>query len=105
MTESCVGTLAIYAQPAWHDDAIILGDREGLAALRAAIDAALATGYGTADTFVQDGEGYTLHVAMGSYTELEPVCTPYMDDYAGDYTGTEPEALVAAKRAAKEATE
>jgi hypothetical protein len=67
-----MGILNIYGQESWHTDARIVGDREGLEALKQVIQDALDTagkGDGSATTpdepeplFASDGEGYQLTV-------------------------------------------
>ncbi len=59
--------LNIHSQETWHTDGRIVGNREGLLALRAAVDQALsvAGGRGTVDVFATDGEGYTVFVKKG----------------------------------------
>jgi hypothetical protein len=56
------GLLHIYSQSAWHEDAYIVGNRESLEELKKLIDKALETGKGDGDFWVNDGEGYPLHV-------------------------------------------
>lgn len=56
--------LHLYAQPAWHDDAWIVGNRAGLEALTQALQNALASSEGSAEVMVADGEGYTLKVYL-----------------------------------------
>jgi len=101
MTDSgFTNILAVYAEPAWHDDADVVGDREGLTALRDAIDAALATGYGRADVTMHDGEGYTVHVAMGTYDEFARLETPYTEGYAQSVGGESVDQYVREKQEA-----
>jgi hypothetical protein len=50
--------LHIWSQYAEHSEAFILGNREGLLALREAIDKALDVGQAHAMTFCTDGEGF-----------------------------------------------
>lgn len=57
--------LNIYAQPTYHEDAWIVGNLAGLAALRDAINAAIAmpgAGQSIAQVFATDGEGYRVIV-------------------------------------------
>jgi hypothetical protein len=60
--------LNIYGQEAWHDDARIVGNREGLEALRAVIADALSQGAATSQSvdpiFASDGEGYEVIVEL-----------------------------------------
>lgn len=48
----------ILPQAMWHDEAAIIGNEEGLRALRNAIDAALTREVARAEVFADDGEGY-----------------------------------------------
>ena len=59
---SSPATVHLHGQPARHDDARIVANREGLLALRHAIDGALASGAAMVPVFASDGDGYTLHV-------------------------------------------
>ena len=57
----------IYGQEAWHEEARIIGNLEGLTELRDTLDRAIATGNSeTNDTddpvFASDGEGYVIEV-------------------------------------------
>lgn len=53
----------LYAQYAPHQTAVIIGNREGIKALRDACDAALKEpGLVDIQAFVADGEGYTLGI-------------------------------------------
>lgn len=58
--------LNIYGQEAWHTEARIVGNEEGLLELRATIDRAIAEGKAISsdhDTlFASDGEGYEVIV-------------------------------------------
>ena len=56
--------LHVYAQPVWHEDAFIVGNRAALEDLRRAINTALSTGSGTASAFVSDGEGYDCNIQV-----------------------------------------
>lgn len=62
--DDSIRLLHLYAQPAWHDDAWIVGNRAGLKALAQAIQNALASNEGRAEVMVADGEGYTLKVHL-----------------------------------------
>ncbi len=95
------GLLHIYGQREWHEDAFIVGNVEALKALRAGIDKLLATGgKGLAnipdgytdkvdmDFWVNDGEGYPLHIILINgdwHTEKwENLMMPYYDEIASD---------------------
>jgi len=58
-------TINLYSQFTYHEDAKIIGDREGLMALRDALNAALDCidkKPCMIDVYASDGEGYTLSV-------------------------------------------
>jgi hypothetical protein len=99
--ERTTGTLALYAQPWWHCEAFVVGDRDGLVALRAAIDVALESDHGRCQTFVQDGEGYTTHVMIAKMVELHMLRCPYTDGRARDDIGIEPATLLPRKAMAR----
>lgn len=76
MPDDAIPIIHVIAQVAWHDPAFIVGNREGLTALRAALDAALSSDSGSYCTaFVEDGEGFNLHVRCMTTPEMEGV--PY----------------------------
>ena len=75
-------TLHIYAQGAWHEEAYIMGTPYALGCLRAAIDAAIRSGKGSAELFVKDGEGYTVHVLSASDSVMQEIAVPYTDEVA-----------------------
>lgn len=54
--------LHVYPQYMEHCEAIIVGNREGLELLLAAVNAALNTGLGTEQVMASDGEGYDVIV-------------------------------------------
>jgi hypothetical protein len=56
--------LHIYGQYTYHGEAVIRGTKEGLTALRDAIDAALKRRPRDAHVFASDGEGYPVSVMM-----------------------------------------
>lgn len=90
------GILHVHAQYQWHDDAFIVGDREALTQLRAAIDAALAAedGLGRATTFTGDGEGFTAHVVRIDAQRMERMRLPYTSLDHPDVKGRYPSSLV-----------
>jgi hypothetical protein len=63
----------------WHDEAGIVGTRDALVLLRAAIDDALTSGMSTFETFAADGEGYDLSVVCVEAEKLDGVQLPYTD--------------------------
>ncbi len=97
MSKPTVGTLAVYSQAFWHDPVMIVGDGPALAALRDAITGALERGYGESASFMTDGEGYSVYIALASDSELGALRAPYTDEVAQDHTGKEVAKLVAAK--------
>lgn len=76
--------LHVYAQAFWHEDAYIVGNVEGLRALRRAIDAALKVGHAeSAELSCGDGEGYCVRVFRVEGAEPWPrLAVPYTDEYA-----------------------
>jgi hypothetical protein len=74
--------LHLYAQPDWHADARILGTREALMGLRAAIDRALSDGEAALGAFAGDGEGYTVTIGVVSRAGVQNAPVPYTADYA-----------------------
>ena len=48
----------------WHNDAYIVGNRQGLEDMKAAIDQALSKGESQAVEYVCDGEGYDLYIQL-----------------------------------------
>lgn len=79
----------IYEQYAHHCDVIILGDKEGLRNLQNAVTQALDNPPdGKADVFCNDGEGYSIRVAMVNHIDDIPVA--YTADYAADKKGISP---------------
>lgn len=78
-----IPVLHVHAASFWHDDAWIVGNREGLERLRTAIDRALAKGGAHADAFVNDGEGFHCFVAVESDADMDRLNVPYTDEIAG----------------------
>lgn len=79
--------LHIYSQEYWHDDAFLVATRDGLLALRAAIDRALKKGTGSSRFFTGDGEGYSAHVVLLREEKQETwrmLRWPYTDEVAQD---------------------
>lgn len=78
------GVLHIYGQEYWHDDAAIIGDRQGLTLLRDQIDRALSGGIRAATNdgcvfFQNDGEGFSLHIALATDEEMQALASAYSD--------------------------
>lgn len=72
--------LHIYS-PIWqHADGYIIGDRWALEDLRDALDRAISSKEPTSfNAFVNDGEGYTVHVAWLSEQDVDRLSLPYTD--------------------------
>lgn len=78
-------TIQIYGQNAWHDSAVILSDRDGLLALRGAIDRLLQTDKVSeyVNCYVSDGEGYHLFISkIDNSKEWAEAELPYQSDIA-----------------------
>ena len=85
------GILHLYAQYAHHMDAFIMGNEEGLIALRDAINEAIYPGKikSEVEVFCNDGEGYTIYVKVVSdiFHTNTKLPVPYTADYAQDKFG------------------
>lgn len=83
--------LHIYS-PIWqHADGFILGDKQALEGLRDALDRALSgKGPTSFKAFVNDGEGYTVHVAFLSEQEVDKLTLPYTDEMWRSNRGVTP---------------
>ncbi|MGB9805001.1 hypothetical protein [Desulfofundulus sp.] len=84
-----IALLHVYGQRAWHDDVYIVGNRQGLETLLAAVKQALKESRGETDSdvFTADGEGYSVIVLRqdGSWPEgWARVALPYWGDHARD---------------------
>ena len=85
------GTLHIYS-PIWqHADGFILGDQKALEDLRDAIDRVLSgeepTGFNAS---INDGEGYSVRVAMLSESDMSKLTVPYTDEMERSTRGVAP---------------
>jgi hypothetical protein len=106
--------LHLYGQEAWHDEAFVIGNREGLLALRALIDEALTTGRAKSketseeQIWVSDGEGYTINIIFedGDWDSefWNRIAMPYSEDYAsgGEENTIYPWRIVAKKECLEE---
>lgn len=81
--------LHIHGQGAWHDNVIIIGNREALEALKDAVEKALAgKNFTEAETevFCADGEGYAVQVGMDDSPwegkNWTHSASPYYENYA-----------------------
>lgn len=83
--------LHVYS-PIWqHADGFILGDRQALEDLRDALDRAISgKGPASFNAFVNDGEGYTVHVAWLSEQEVDRLSLPYTDETKRSNRGVAP---------------
>jgi hypothetical protein len=88
-TENMSGAVAylhIFGQYTWHDEVQIVGTRKALEALAAAVAFALKYREAkSAHVFVNDGEGYTVHVKCVDDIGSD-VPTPYTQDIANKDT-------------------
>lgn len=82
--------LHVFSQYSWHDDLMIVGDKEGLIALREAIDKAIKGKWGQSRATVNDGEEFGIMVGQLHSTEVDDFQTPYVADYAHSTQGTDP---------------
>jgi len=88
------GKLHIYSQSHPHDDAVIVGDRTALVALRDAIGRALETTESSMNTFTNDGEGYSIFVRVREDDNYyNRVSLPYNAE-PGVYGSPDPEAYL-----------
>lgn len=72
--------LHIYPQASWHEEAYVVGNIDGLVALRDAINRALGTGSPQAATeFPADGEGYRVLVLPVSEDGVRMLRLPYCE--------------------------
>lgn len=79
--------LHILPQHMWHDDAVIVGTRPALLALRDALDRALTDGASAMGAMPNDGEGYWLGVACVSADDMKGVPLGYAAEEAADTFG------------------
>jgi hypothetical protein len=71
--------LHIYEQEHEHNSAQIIGTRNALAALQAAIGEALRDKCSEADFFATDGEGYSVWVVQATDAEMRTLPVPYAE--------------------------
>ena len=75
--------LHIFNQYTWHDDAYIVGNREGLVALRDAINNYLETKQEEIEVLAGDGEGYDICITEVEDKLIETrLALPYSDEIA-----------------------
>jgi hypothetical protein len=83
-----------YAQDSWHDESLIYATRDGLLALRAAIDQALETGHGFTSASAHDGEGYYALVVCANEADFDKAQSPYCNpEVFSCKSGIHPECL------------
>ena len=86
--------LHIYSQHAEHADTCIIGNRQGLEALRDAISSVLFSFVSpcssSMDAFVGDGEGFSCHVIGLLDIDFDNLAVPYTAEYANE---TRPNAI------------
>lgn len=70
----------ILPQTLWHSPACIIGNLEGLEAIRDLIESALANEHATAAVFADDGEGYRITVVHRH--DMSDVPFGYTDEIA-----------------------
>lgn len=108
--------LHVYSQEAWHNDLMVVGNLDGLTALRDAVDnaielAKLRTGIEqrqdvvvrtTGEAMTSDGEGFDIRVLLDNRpwydTSIDSsgklvwdYCLPYSEDYAKSEEGRDPQ--------------
>jgi hypothetical protein len=82
------GILHVFAQQFEHDDAFLVGTREGLEVLRDAINASLENSHGAAHSFTgMDGEGYVIHCFVQDAAQMDQLLLPYTDPRFKTYAG------------------
>lgn len=78
------GWLNIYAQPAWHDEAYVVGDETGLRRLIDAIDQALEMKSGDRSVYCGDGEGFDVCVRCADAETVSRLVVPYTHSIAAE---------------------
>lgn len=81
-------TLHIFAQEQWHDSAYIVGTKEELKRLEAAIANALHKGEEKCPFFVNDGEGYDVVIRVVDGVTAGQLAVPYTDEMASEKEGS-----------------
>lgn len=86
----------IYGQYSNHDDAFIIGNKEGLIALSDALDMVSAEWNNDTigvDIFTCDGEGYKIIIKRANDEDMEQLMLPYTEGY-GNWKGNSPIELI-----------
>jgi hypothetical protein len=81
-------TLHIFAQEQWHDSAYIVGTKEDLKRLEAAISMALGKGDEKCPFFVNDGEGYDVVIRVVDELTAGNLAVPYTEEMASEKEGS-----------------
>ena len=75
-------TLHIYGQEAWHDDIKIVGTKDALQKFLESLHKSLQEGKSEFQTFVNDGEGYSILIKCVEEDSPEFDEMPYFGEYA-----------------------
>lgn len=90
-TRDSVRVLHVHGQEYWHDDVIIIGNGQALAALRELISLALARNSASSEFTVADGEGFNLSVQLRAASFGDPqwndCAVPYTSEIARSDNG------------------
>jgi hypothetical protein len=81
-------TLHIFAQEQWHDSAYIVGTKEELKRLAAAISVAIEKGEQKCQFFVNDGEGYDVVIRVVDAVTAGRLSVPYTEEMASEKEGS-----------------
>ncbi|RXH51250.1 hypothetical protein D6T70_12350 [Kurthia gibsonii] len=71
----------IYAQNSWHDEAYIIGNRQGLEKLRDALTLTLEKGNTKNNFWPKDLEGYDVLIACVEDAEMNDLELPYSSEF------------------------
>jgi len=82
-------TLHVYAQDQWHDQAFIVGTKEDLVKLQAAVGLAIEHGMTAWTFFANDGEGYDLVIRRVDELTAGRLAVPYTNEVAAEREGSE----------------
>lgn len=98
MEKETYDSLHIYGQKDWHDEAIIVGNRQGLEKLKQLIELALEKGDGTHHFWSNDLESYDVYVSCQDDETIETLTVPYSEaSFASKSNAVEPFDVVAEK--------
>lgn len=79
MEKETYDDLHIYGQKDWHDEAIIVGNRQALEKLKQLIELALEKGDGMHHFWPNDRECYELYVSCQDDQTMEKLTVPYTE--------------------------